>query len=68
MMSQNVTLPAIISAAQARSMSPDAVYTSVQMLETHPKNCHFRHFSGLRRGFPAGRLAQQGVTALRDPT
>jgi hypothetical protein len=27
-------------------MIPDAVYISVQMLEIHPNNCHFRHFLG----------------------
>src|SRR4051812_3867756 len=31
---------------------PHAVYISVQMLEKHSKNCHFRHFGG-----PAVRLA-----------
>ena len=29
-----------------RAAPPDAVYIGVQMLEKHPKNCHFRHFSG----------------------
>jgi hypothetical protein len=35
-----------------------AVYTGGQMLEIHPKNCHFCHFSGRRRGIQAERLGQ----------
>jgi hypothetical protein len=31
-----------------------AVYTCVQMLEIHPKNCHFRHFSGSSARLPGG--------------
>ena len=42
---------------------PHAVYTSVQMLEIHAKNCHFRHFWDVRRGLQAGRLARQHVAA-----
>jgi hypothetical protein len=32
----------------------DAVYSSGQMLEIHPKNCHFCHFSGSSARLPGG--------------
>ena len=60
-MSQNVTLPARISAAQSRApgsrpsrRGSQAVYTGVQMLEVHPQNCHFCHFSGSSARLPVG--------------
>jgi hypothetical protein len=34
---------------------PHAVYTSVQMLEIHSKNCHFCHFSGPSTRLPGGK-------------
>jgi hypothetical protein len=33
---------------------PHAVYTSAQMLEKHPKNCHFCHFFGSSARLPGG--------------
>jgi hypothetical protein len=32
----------------------DVVYTSGQMLEIHPENCHFCHFSGPPARLPGG--------------
>ena len=37
-----------------RAALPHAVYTSVQMLEIHPKNCHSCHFFGSSARLPGG--------------
>ena len=61
MMSQNDTLPAIISASRSltriegpRAAVRHAVYTDVQMLEIHSKTAIFCHYSGPSARRPGG--------------
>jgi hypothetical protein len=71
MMSQHVTLSAIISAAQFRRAGVEALaprfatpFTRVYRCSKNiSKTAIFAIFQGLRCGSEAGRLAQQGVAA-----
>jgi len=53
--------------AHALVALPHAVYTSGQMLEIHPQNCHFRHFSARPAWLAGGKAGSAtGCSVMRS--